>query len=203
MPSKLTVYKGACAALGERGVASLSETSAMRRRLDDAWDSGVVKECLQSGLWNHAIRTVRLEYSSDIEPDFGYTRAFEKSEDWLRTIIVASDPYLRAALDRYKDEVRIIYADLNVIYASFVSDDENYGMDLGNWPPKFNAYVEHALALKAARATTGSKVDVDDLDVRTKRKLLAARSTDAMDQPTQSPRQGSWAAARVNGSRTC
>lgn len=47
MASKLTVYNGALLVLGERKLASLSESTPSRRKLDTVWDDDGVKHCLE------------------------------------------------------------------------------------------------------------------------------------------------------------
>lgn len=202
MPSKLSVYNAACVTyLGERKLSSLSENVVMRRRLDAAWDDDFVRFILGRGLWNFAMRSVQLDYSPSIEPDFGYRRAFDKSSDWVRTAIVASDEYFTNAITRYTDEAEYLFTDYDTIYARFVSDDVGYGGDLSNWPANFADFAACELAFRVVKATTGSEDDADRLEKRGKRKLLAARSTDAMDEPTQFPARGSWVKARTSGSR--
>lgn len=195
MPSKLSVYQGACLALGERKIASLSENVAMRRRLDTAWDNEAVKECLSRGFWNFAIRSIELTYSPSITPDFGYLYAFDKPTDCVKTLLVASDEYFRCAMTGFTDEAAYWLSDLDTIYVRYVSDDSQYGGDLSLWPPNFTRFVEHYLAERVAKSTTSSDTDVDDLEKKVKRLLLRARSTDAMDEPTQTI-PSRWAAAR-------
>lgn len=199
MADKLSLYGGACLALGERRVSSLTENSVMRRRLDTAWDSGVVRGCLGRGLWNHAMRSVRLDYSPSVEPPFGLRYAFDKPTDWVRTAIVAHDPYFSNALRRYSDEAAFWFADLDAIFVRFVSDDPSFGMNFGAWPENFTEFVEHSLAFKVAKSTTGSNTDADALEARVKRLLVKARSTDAMDEATTSIPSG-WVAARRGNS---
>lgn len=202
MPSKLTVYQGTCAELGERKVVSLSENSAMRRRLDTAWDSGVVRGCLERGLWNHAMRSIQLDYSPSVEPPFGLQRAFDKPTDWVRTAIVAHDEFFRNALRKqeYVDETGFWYADIDTLFARYVSDDPSFGMDLSLWPQNFTDFVHASMAHKVAKSTTGSQNDADALEARAKRLLIRSRSTDAMDEGTDSIQSG-WVAARRGRSR--
>jgi hypothetical protein len=173
----------------------------MRRRLDSAWDDDFVEACLSRGLWNHAIRVVQLDYSPSVEPEFGYRRAFDKPTDWVRTAIVANDEYFRSAITRYDDTSAYWFTDIDTIYVKYVSNDVEYGLDYANWPANFSEFVGYSLALKVVKATTGSNTDEDDLEARVKRKLIRARSTDAMDEPTQFPPRGSWVSARSGSSR--
>ncbi len=198
--SKLLLYQGACAVLGERKVSSLTEASVMRRRLDTAWDTGVVEECLGRGLWNHAMRSIQLDYSPSVEPPFGYRRAFDKPADWVRTAIVASDAYFQNALTRYVDEAEYWFAELDTIFVRYVSSSTDYGMNFGAWPKNFTKFVEASLAHNAAESTTGSGNEADRIEARVKRLLIRSRSTDAMDDPTGFVPSG-WVAARRGRSR--
>lgn len=199
--SKLLLYQGACAVLGERKVSTLAENSVMRRRLDTAWDSGALGVCLSRGLWNHSLRSVQLDYSPSVEPPFGQRRAFDKPADWVRTAIVAQDEYFERALRKreYLDEAAYWYADIDTIFVRYVSNSTDYGMNLGAWPENFAEFVEASLAHKAAKSTTGSSSEADSIEARVKRLLIRARSTDAMDDPTDEIPSG-WIAARRGNS---
>ena len=70
MTSKLEIYNRALYHIGERKISSLSENREPRRALDDHYTSGVTY-CLESALWNFAIRAVEVESSTSIEPTFG------------------------------------------------------------------------------------------------------------------------------------
>jgi len=146
------------------------------------------------------MRTIRLDYSPSVEPDFGYRRAFDKPVDWLRTVVVTSDEYFKCPVN-YSDEAGFLFADIDTLYWRFVSNDVQYGMNLAKWPPSFTRYVECSLAHQVAKSTTGSSVDVEDLARQKKRLLITARSKDALNEQTQSLPRGSWASARVGRSR--
>lgn len=200
MPSKLSLYQRACQILGERRVASLSESSAMRRRLDTIYDAEGIKHCLGRGFWNFAMRSVEIEYSPSVDPDFGYQYAFDKPTDWVRTVIVATDEDFRCEA-KYSDEVGYLWSDLQTLYFKYVSDDVQYGLDLSLWPPAFFEFVAHSFALKAAKATTGTAVDVDQIARDEKRALIAARSSDAMDESVQRT-PSAWSRARLGRAST-
>ena len=51
MATKLSIYNGAAALLGETPLASLSEDRSVRYWLDRAWDDGVIDYCLEQGQW--------------------------------------------------------------------------------------------------------------------------------------------------------
>ena len=85
MPSKLTIYNGALAVVGDRKLASLSENREPRFKLDDIWDNEIIDRVLQMGQWNFAKRTVALSASPSVSPSFGYQFAFDKPVDFIRT----------------------------------------------------------------------------------------------------------------------
>lgn len=196
MTDKLSLYNGALREMGERKLGSLSENVERRRVLDSIWDADAVKTCLAAGLWNFAMRTMSVDYSPSVEPDFGYRRAFDKASDWLRTAAVCEDEYLKVPLLHYIDEAAYLFADLDTIYVKFVSDDNEYGNDLANWPPNFVRYVEAWLAARSAKALTGSSQTRDEMERLAEIWLVKAKSTDAMDDPTAFLPQGSWSRAR-------
>lgn len=207
--SKLSIYQGACLILGERKVMSLTENREARRAFDDVWDRGGVRTCLQNGLWNHGIRTYKYEYSPSVEPEFGFRRAFNKPDDWVRTVAMCEDEYFRVPLLDYQDEGGYWYADLDTIYARFVSDDTSFGMDYSKWGEKFTRYVEYYFAWCACYRITQDQNKKLDVEKDMKKALDEAKSTDAMDEATVMLPPGSWSKSRYGrrsrldrGSRT-
>lgn len=202
---RLGIYNGALLLCGERFLSSLTEDREPRYLLDHVWDKGGVRYCLEQGQWNFAMRTSRLDYSTDIEPDFGYRRAFEKPDDWVNVANVAQDEFFRAPLLRYQDESGYIYADLDTIYARYISDDDTYGFDFATWPESFREYVEAHFAAKVIRNITSDETMVDRI-VHPKTGILViarrtAKNKDAQAEPTQFGAQGAWTRAR-QGYRT-
>lgn len=202
MASKLSVYNGALLVLGERKLSSLSEDRAPRRRLDTVWDGGGVKKCLEAGFWNFAMQTVELTYSPSVSPAFGFQCAFDKPTDWVRTFMVSADGSFSRPLIGYEDQGAYWYADIETLYVRYVSDDNQFGGDLSLWTENFTTYVEHYFALKICKSTTNSNTDKTELEQTVRRLLNVARATDAMNETTRFPPEGSWSRARRGGSRT-
>lgn len=202
MTTKLSLYNNALVVhLGARKLAALSEAVESRRALDDVWDGGGVKACLQMGQWNFAIKSAQFDYDPSIEPDFGYQRVFAKPDDFVRTVAVCSDEYFRNSFEGYLDNNSYWVCDLDTIYVRYVSDDDEYGMDMSKWPPNFTTFVEAWFAMRIARRLTGSDQlkALTDRDVQ--RYLRAAKATDAMEEPTRQQPVGSWVRARHGGHR--
>ena len=78
MTTQLFIYNEALGHLGERQLASLSEPREPRRVLDSYW-SDVVGYCLSQGLWKFARRTIQVDNSSSLTPQFGFDYFFPLS----------------------------------------------------------------------------------------------------------------------------
>jgi|AGTN01.3.fsa_nt_gi hypothetical protein len=196
MADKLSVYNGALLALGERKLVSVTENRASRRRLDSVWDANGVKSCLQAGFWNFAMRALELSFSPSITPAFGLRYAFDKPSDWVRTWLVSGDDRFTEELRGYEDEGAYWYADPDTIWVRYVSNDSQLGGDLSLWPENFTRYVEGYFAWRICKSTTGSNGDKDSLGAEMERLLKRARATDAMDETTRFPPEGSWSKSR-------
>ena len=196
MTSKLTLYNGALMVLGERPT-TLTENRESRRVLDRIWDTGLRELALSAGLWNFATRTFQIEYTPDVEPSFGYTRAFEKPTDWVRTVALSADPYFNAPLNQYDDQAGYWFADIDTLYVKIVSKDEAYGYDLSLWPVNFARYAEALMALQGCERITQSGTKKKDVAVIMEDRLSRAKNTDAMNESAKFPPTGSWVTARV------
>ena len=95
---QLKIYNAALGHLGERKIASLTENREPRRVLDDFYND-VVQYCLERGTWEFAARNVQIDASTSSSPPFGFTNAFVKPTDWVRTVLLSAnecfDPPLR------------------------------------------------------------------------------------------------------------
>ena len=200
MATQLEVFNSALLLLktGPISQSELTNGSVERARiLNTAW-TGAVRRCLEMGLWKFAIRSVLVDSSPSVSSDFGFTYAFDHASDYVRTCAVCSDEFFRNPLtDRdYSDEGGFWWANIDPIYVQYISDDIEFGADLGLWPSSFQNYVEHYLAHRSAGALKG---DVEDLERQTKAALNTARSHDAMNGPTRTLPMSSWNAARLGG----
>lgn len=196
MTDKLKLYNASLAEMGERKLASLSEGREARRILDTAWDNDFVRACLSAGQWNFAVRSQLIDYSPSVEPDFGYSRAFDKPTDWVRTVGFASDEYFKSPLLEYSDEAGYWFADLDQIFVRYVSDDVQYGADLSLWPANFTKYAQAYLASLTCEQITKAMTTTNRMEALSERRLRQAKSTDAMDEATKFSPQGAWAGAR-------
>jgi hypothetical protein len=197
MTDKLSIYNGALNILGERKLASVTENREPRYQLDDVWDNSMIDRCLQMGQWNFAARSVELEASPSITPSFGYQFGFDKPPlDFIRTMAVCYDEYFSRPITRYSDEGQWIFADVEIIYLKYVSNDEQFGGDFSLWPANFTEFVEHYLAYKVAPRIAGLDFKERTMEAKFERALLKAKSTDAMESPAKFAPKGGWADSR-------
>lgn len=196
MTTKLSLYNDALMLCGERFLSSLTEEREPRRLLDQVYSSGGIRACLEMGQWNFAMRTIQIDYDSGVQPDFGYSRAFEKPTDWVVTSALCSDEFFRSPLNRYWDESGYWFADIDTLYVRYVSDDPAYGANLGGWPESFREFVAAHFASKIIRKLSSSDEEEDRVVKLRKTRLLTAKSRAAMSEATSFPARGSWGLSR-------
>lgn len=197
--SRLSLYNGALRLLGERQLASITENREPRRMLDAAWDDGAVNAALEAGQWLFACRSMQYVYSPSVEPPWGYRRAFNKPDDFVRTMAVCTDEYFNCPLTQYSDEVGYWFADYDVLYIKYVSNDPVYGGDMARWPESFVGYLEAILARDIAMPLKQNKQARDDMIAIAAQALVDAKSQNAMAGPAKFPPPGGWVAARTGG----
>lgn len=198
--TQLGLYNEALRILGERRLASLSENREPRRVLDDIWNDGALDYCLEQGQWNFAMRAVQIDASVTV-PAFGFTYAFDKPSDHIRTTGLAEDEFFNTPLVHTLEEVGFWFADIDPIYVRYVSKSDSYGYDLSRWPATFSKYVAAYLASEAALTLTQSAEKKQLAMALAAQRLLDARSKDAMAESTKFAPQGGWTSARRVGTR--
>jgi hypothetical protein len=185
---------------GERALANLTENREPRRLLDQVWDTNGVAKCLELGQWKFAMRTKQLDFDPDIEPTFGYQRAFTKPTDWVLTSAVCSDSFFRVPLLGYVDEAGYWYSDLNTIYVRYVSKDAGYGENLNRWPGSFENLVAAYFSLNIVWKLSTS----DDAQKKAERRFdklkREALNKDAMADPSKIMPPGKWSRSRIRTS---
>ncbi len=196
MTTRLMVYNEALRMCGERNLATLSEDREPRRLLDDVWNNGGVKVCLEQGFWQFCTRFVRLDYDVTVTPAFGYNRAFTKPTDWVKTAGITSDEFFTAPLIHYKDLSGYWYASIDQIYVEYVSDGASYGNDLSLWPQVFADYVSAVFARKIVIKLTADEKKQDTIQRQERDLLLSAKNHDASGSPQKFPPLGNWANSR-------
>jgi hypothetical protein len=113
---RLKIYNGALLICGERAIAALTDNNAPRRALDEVWNDGGVRYCIEQAQWKFAMCASKFTYDTSITPTWGYRRAFAKPSDWVLTSAVCTDEYFRSPLTQYSDEVGFWFADQDDLY---------------------------------------------------------------------------------------
>ena len=206
MATRLSLYNDALLMVGERALTGLTENVETRRLLDQVWNNQGVEQCLEEAQWEFAMRTVRIDYDPGVTPDFGYARAFDKPTDWILTSALCSDEFFKVPVLRYVDETGFWYADLDIMYVRYVSNDAAYGNDLSKWPRSFTDFVAAHFASKIILKTTNDETRLsmfinpqnEQHSVRG-RALMKAKSRCAMSGPTQMSAAGQWSSSRLRG----
>lgn len=197
--SRLEIYNAALIICGERILSSLTEDRKPRRLLDHVWDNDGVEACLERAQWKFAMKTIRFDYDTDVDTDYGYRRAFSKPSDWVLTSAVCSDEYFTAPLVRYVDENDFWFTDLDIIYVRFVSNATDYGLDLSLWPATFNKFVSAYFANEIIMGLTQDQEMWTMVEKKLDKTMKYAKSNDAMAGPQQFPAPGNFVSSRYRG----
>lgn len=198
--TQLGLYNEALRLVGERRLASLAEAREPRRVLDDIWNDGAVDACLEQGMWNFAMRAVKVTAAVAV-PAFGYSYTFDKPTDWIRTAGLSASETIDPPLTDYMEEAGLIFANVTPLYLRYVSNSTDYGKNYNFWPQSFTKFVAAFLASEAILSLTQ-----DDARQERAFKLMLmrrseARSRDAMNEAVAFPPQGRWAGARRGSAR--
>ncbi len=191
---RLSIYNEALLMAGERQLANLSENREPRRLLDALWDSAA-KYCLEQGQWNFSVRAMRYDFSPSVEPPFGYTYAFNKPDDWVRTCSMATDPCFNNSLLEYTDETGFWFCNWREIYVRYVSNDDDYGYNASAWPESYRLFVAAYLAKRLSpRLKNGSDAQVIENEYKMRKQ--DALSKDAMQDPVKLQQPGAFVSSR-------
>lgn len=208
MATKLKLYQGAHLLLKELATGvTVSDDTRFVNTLDIVYDD-VLSWALEQGFWNFATRTVSIEASEDQEPQFGYSYAVPKPDDYAgRIVAISGDQRFACPLNDYQEEGGLsgfIFCDVDPLYLRYVSNGVAYGLNLAEWPYSFTRAVEYELAFRVApHLTTMGEQAMDQLEKRKQKALRDARSKDAINQGATWPPAGRLVRSRGGfGSRT-
>jgi hypothetical protein len=158
--------------------------------------------CLAAGDWNHATRTVSIEASEDVSSGINdYSYAMEKPSDYAgRIVAISGNQRFDPPLDDYHEDGGLsgyIWCDVDPLYLRYISNSVEYGLNLADWHPAFERYVEHELAWRIApHLTNMSANEKDEFRKQCKRALHDAQAKDARNQGAQKLPQGRLVQAR-------
>ena len=190
MATKLRLYRSSVLLLKQNAVdLAVTDDDAFVNTLDLIYDE-VLAFCLAAGDWNHATRTASIEASSDVTPEFGYSFAIEKPDDYAgRIVAISGNDRFNPPLDDYHEDGGLsgfIWCDADPLYLRWISNGSDYGLNLGAWPPAFERYVEHELAWRIAGTLTNmSAAEKEEFRKERNRSLRDAQAKDARNQGAQ------------------
>lgn len=195
MADRLSIYRGTLRLLGPSNLASLTEDRPERHVLDGIWqDAG--DHILQSGLWNHAIRTVEMSYDEDVEPLFGYQHAFSHPDDYVRTASISGTADFREGLYDYETETSYWHANPDTIYVRYVSNDDAYGWNVGAWPPSIALAIQAYMAFESGLPISSDRGNRNDMYQLFEKRLAKAKILDAVDERVRQKPPGTWTRSR-------
>lgn len=192
--TQLSLYNTALRHLGERKLASLTENREPRRLLDDEYNDTVLL-CLRGSLWNWAMRAIKIDSDSSIEPEFGYQSGFRKPADWIRTALVSTNETFDPPLRQYQDQQGYWLCNADTLYVRYVSS--SLGLNLEVWPVDFAEYVGVALARAIVSRITQNDNLTAQIEQREEKYRKRAAANDAMDQPPAPWPIGTWVSNRI------
>jgi hypothetical protein len=198
MADRLQIYQGALRLLGPSELASLSEDRPEKRKLDAAWANSV-QYVLEQGLWNFAVRSVEIAYDEDMEPLFGYDYSYSKPDDWVRTVTMSTTTDYNDDFEEYADEAGYWFASSEPLYVQYISNDEDYGFNVGAWRQSFAKVVEAYLAFECGLPISADRGNRNDLYSLFKERLIKAKTLDAIDERVKSRPVGTLVRSRLGG----
>ncbi len=199
MATKLEIYNIALGHLGSVRLDILNENRPDRREIDAKYAISA-QTMLEKACWVFALRTQQWEADTDLEPLFGRPYVFTLPDEFCRIRLIATDERQENEDLTYKREGRLIYSDHPTLYVTFVSNDADYGLDLGKYPALYTKAFGAQLALDAAlpinksEATRNNRLGIAERDFR------IARGVDAVDERVKRKPVSSWVRSRFNGS---
>ena len=191
MTTKLALYNSALLIAAERKLSSLTEEREPRRMLDQVWDDGAVKFCLEQGQWAFATRAVKLDYDAASTITFGLQRQFTIPSDHVRTVAFSSDEYFTTRA-QYTVERNSWFSELDIIYVRYVSNDTSYGNDLTLWPETFSEYVAAHLCSRIIHRLTADTKERDRVYKLSNMRHEDAKAKDAIGKDVVFMPKGSW-----------
>lgn len=197
MADRLSIYRDALRLLGNAAsLSSLTEVSPTRDALDDAWRASG-DYLLEKGLWNFAIRTVEMQPDTDVDPLFGYDYVYAKPDDWVRTASISSTALFSEGIADYADESEYWHTSASPLYLRYVSNDDNYGWNVGRWRQSFSKALAAYLAFQCGLPISSDRGNRNDLYTLYEKLLKEAKTLDAVDEKVQQRPAGRLVRARL------
>ena len=188
------IYNNALQILGLEEINSNTDDSDRKVKMDVARAANLIESLLEETGWHWTIQSLKMQYNPSLEPDWGFSKVFDKPDDMHRLDGVFQDEYMQVPLKNYKDEGEYIFTEMNEIYLQFVS--ASYLTNVSYWPAHFKRLVAAALA-----RDTAAVLGVDPLYTLGvyKEAESSSRNIDIMQSPPRRLANGSWTQSRFAG----
>jgi len=198
MTSKIDLYNLALGTyIGTRRLSTLTDDVPQRYAMDAVYDAGL-KYMLKRGLWKFALRSVQLVRDIPLST-FHRQYSYDKPVDFVRISRLSLDVRFTQELMDYREDQTKIYSDNDPIFLEFVSDDEDYGMNLDAYPEAYEQAVASWLAYQSTLEISKDRGDRADLLTLHKQTLDTARRQDAVDEPVKGKPAGRFTRSRSFG----
>lgn len=180
--TQLAVYNRALSAMGERRLASTSESREPRRVLDDHY-SDCIEFALEQGMWNFAMRNEALS-SAGSAGYMNYSNKFTKPTDFVHLFMASiSSTFDPPLTGDFIDQQGNFYANASTLYLIYSSNDASAGgANLTLWTQTFTAYFVQLLAAWTAFRITGSESIAEMCERNAARYLVSALAIDSVPQ---------------------
>ena len=190
--SDVEIANTALRLIGGKRITSFDDGSKNADSVSDIY--GPLRQHLLAHPWNFSTLRVQLAQLSTA-PAFGYDNAYTMPSDWIYTVQVSGDDEGLGIVE-YREEQQgsqnVILSNEDEIYLLYSRDEEDPNL----WSPNFRRAMATALARDLAIDIAGSNALHARMEIRARRALSKAQSTDAItDFPRSRPR-GSWANSR-------
>ncbi|NBW07958.1 MAG: hypothetical protein EBR82_08020 [Caulobacteraceae bacterium] len=200
MPTRESVLNDALALLGQPRMSGPADTSTWVRRLEGGFD-GVAQRMLEIHPWNFA--TVREALAAAAETSLsssglslqGRSYAYTKPAVARIVLVNSSGAWSdNGETGHYEDEGGYIFTDLSPCWLFYIS--KSWLTRIGSWPAVFAWAVATELASSHAEVSTKDSGKQEQLMMRAREALRAARSWDASQRPFTAHPEGRWVRSR-------
>jgi len=195
MVTKLELYNMALGHLGPVRLANLTENRPDRREIDAVYD-GALLAMLEEGLWYFALRSIQLDPDTDVTARFGLPYTYSLPADYVRLRSICLDEAQSVEDRSYKREGQFIFSAAARLYLTYVSDDTDYGLNLGAFTQLYADAVGAELAYRSGLPITKERGTKNDLLIIKKRMLTEAKRKEAVDERVKTKPVSSWVASR-------
>ena len=196
MATKAQLYKSAVLLIKQNAIGlAVTDDDAFVNTINLVYDEAL-RFALCAGDWNFATRTVSIEASENVSSGINdYAYAIEKPSDYAgRIVAISGNQRLDPPLDAYHEDGGFsgyIWCDVDPLYLRYISNGNEYRLNLADWHPAFERYFEYELAWRIAPQLTNMGEDATDRFEKRKNKALHnAQAQDARNQGAQPLPQG-------------